>query len=550
MARTAALVFAVAIGSALLLQAFDTGLGFYATDLTYLIREGVPVWTGVATKLVFVMAFTWLFAMRSVSARVAAYGVTFVTLWLGMINLRLNDYHLTPEIVRTVLGDNTTRAYLGAAVRHFRWDVVVAGTEAGLAVIALLLVHRWALPKVATWKAALPLAVLLVGYFGLRGSGYLVSQMPVPIKIPGLLVGYLSQPVRSVPRDPVSLVRAGTPVQRLLFIVDESVRGDLLSINGFAKPTTPFLSRIVADHFNYGIAASGTNSSGTANILLQTGIDHLKVPDTDGLILKTPNIFAYAKAAGYRTVFVSVRGIAGTYSDFMSHYDFESIDEAIYVRQSHPDMPRPQLDAQLEREILDVLHRHPDEKVFVYALKEGSHFVYRDAYPASAARFPDRTGDTTTDVRNSYFNALAWTVDAFLETLLADLRQLDATVVYTSDHGQGLGEAGDQSTHGKPVDPLPIQASVPLAILATGADNARVRSLAATALQANRNRASHRHIFPTVLVLMGYEPAAVRRQYTASLFDVLPDEDRIFLSGDLWGKVYRNRFALSVVPSY
>lgn len=71
-------------------------------------------------------------------------------------------------------------------------------------------------------------------------------------------------------------------------------------------------------------------------------------------------------------------------------------------------------------------------------------------------------GNDTEDLRNGYYNALGWVVDTFFKDLLHDLDDLDSTIVYTLDHGQGLWEEGDHSTHGKPVNPPPRSGQRPV----------------------------------------------------------------------------------------
>lgn len=536
----------VVVASAMLMQTLDTGIAAYADDLAYLTREGVSVWPLVAFKFVFMAAVTICLLARPLWVRVPAYAFTFVCLWLSGFNLAVNNGPVSEEVIRIALGDVTTRAYIGAAAVQFGRELAVSGVGAVLVLATLVWMNRRLLPTVPAWVAVTPLVLVCAGYFGIRGPGYQVTQMPVPVKLPGLVYAHVTRPFYHGPRDPVVIDPTGTGLQRLVLIVDESVRGDLLSMNGFGLPTTPYLDRIASSHFNYGVAVSGTNSSASANILLQTGVTSAQVPDQDFLILHTPSIFSYARRAGYRTFYVPVRGRPGQYADFMSKFDFDDIDEAVYIRHEHPDAPRTEVDALLAQEIARIIEEHPDERVFIYALKEGNHFLYRDAYPREAARFPDDTGRDPEDLRNGYYNALGWVVDRFFEDLLRDLDGVDSTIVYTSDHGQGLWEEGDHSTHGKPMGPLPVQANVPFTVFATGHDHSRVRELAEPALQHNYNRVSHANIFPSLLVLMGYDQSAVGERYATTVFEPLRHVERSFLSGDLWGKAYKNPFGPEV----
>jgi len=77
------------------------------------------------------------------------------------------------------------------------------------------------------------------------------------------------------PREEVSNGASAQPQNNVVFIIDESVRGDHLSLNGYARKTTPFLDALAESGAiaNWGIAASATTCSVATNRLLLTGSD-------------------------------------------------------------------------------------------------------------------------------------------------------------------------------------------------------------------------------------------------------------------------------------
>lgn len=398
------------------------------------------------------------------------------------------------------------------------------------------------IPRIKTWIAISPLFIMTIAYFGIRGPGFLVTEMPIPVKIPGMVYAGLKKHLYYGPRELVDLIPEKSPIQRLIFIVDESVRGDKLGINGFKKSTTPFLNSVISQHYNYGIAVSGANCSAPSNILLQTGVTYTQVPDTNSVIFKSANIFQYAKNAGYKTFYIPVRGNPGAYSDFMSKYDFHAIDKAIYIKHKNPSNSRYEADFLLAKEIVNIIKKYPDEKIFIYALKEGNHFLYKDAYPRTAVVFPDDTNNSTENLRNSYYNALIWVVDHFMQTMLDDLKDINSTIVYTSDHGQGLREKGDFSTHCKPTMAMHNQANVPLIVLTTKNDKDHIEKLTTPYFKKNINHVSHFNLFPSLLVMMGYDQSSVNTRYSKTIFQNLENQKRYFLSGDLWTKAYKTEF--------
>ena len=61
-------------------------------------------------------------------------------------------------------------------------------------------------------------------------------------------------------------------VEKIVLIVDESIRADILGINGYPAATTPWLRTIDSGIVNFGLAASASNCSDYSNLMLRTGI--------------------------------------------------------------------------------------------------------------------------------------------------------------------------------------------------------------------------------------------------------------------------------------
>lgn len=530
--------------SGILLISIDSGIFQYFEVMNYIKSEGVAISVLIAVKFIFMGAITFLFMGENLFIKIFSYVVCFFSMWLSELNLIINKGPLNESVIKVAIGDSSTRVYITDTITLFYIEILKSGGIALVIIIFISMINWRFLPKIATWKSVLPIFILCIGYFGTRGSGYLVNEMPIPVKMLGMTYGALIKNLYYGPRDNVAFNVKVEGMERIVYIIDESVRGDLLSINGFEKKTTPFLNQIIDNHFNYGITSSAANCSAPSNILLQTGITDAQVPDINSVILKTPSIFQYAKNAGYKTFYIPVRGTPGEYSDFMTKYDFEAIDHAVYIKHNHPNGLRTESDFKLQEEITKILNKYPNEKIFIYALKEGNHFLYKEAYPRSEAHFPDNSEDELADLRNGYYNALTWVVDNFFNKLLSSLKNIDATIVYTSDHGQGLREEEDHSTHCKPTMPLQVQGNVPLILFATKGDKIKLQNLVGNTIKNNLNQASHFNLFPSLLVMMGYDQLELNTKYPKTIFQDLKGQSRIFVSGDLWSKVYKTSFII------
>ncbi len=332
------------------------------------------------------------------------------------------------------------------------------------------------------------------------------------------------------PRQPVRIGRTKAPTYRdIVLIIDESIAARYLDINDPAGVrsglATPPAGLSVA---NFGIAASITDCSFGSNMTLRHGGTRRSY---NRLNATGPSIFAYAKAAGFETVYIDAQRTGGAFQNGMDDVERRSIDHFVQF----DDTPAANRDMAAAGALIDALAN--DRREFILINKMGAHFPIADKFPDTAATYqPTLPRGHSADVaemqlpenlysgaenwrlyRNSYRNTVAWTVGGFFDRLFAHARLSDALIIYTSDHGQKLHERGDSgtTTHCSVV-PIAEEGAVPLvAIDASGRWQA--------AAKQHFDASSHYRIFPTLLDAMGYDPAAVRRQYGETLDSDVPD---------------------------
>lgn len=316
----------------------------------------------------------------------------------------------------------------------------------------------------------------------------------------------------------------------IIWILDESVGGQYLSINGYNKETTPYLERIKASYLNLGLAASGANCSAESNLILMSGIQLDELPDKEFKSLKTPNIFQYAKKAGYKTHYLSGQSNNLVLQNHMSTFDLKFIDNFYQpmIPDSNPEIPEEDL---IEKTNLALKE---NSKNFIFMVKRGAHFHWEGRYPKDKTLFkpPLKSNDNLVEENkekafNSYANIIKYTVDDFFEKFFKDthiLNDENTLIIYTSDHGQSIVEGSSFGTHCDSVDPNVSQGVVPL-LLFTNPDNLLFSNI-------ELSKHSHFEIFPTTLKLMGYE---VGQENT--LLDK-PKTDPTFFSGDIFGRTH------------
>jgi glucan phosphoethanolaminetransferase (alkaline phosphatase superfamily) len=300
--------------------------------------------------------------------------------------------------------------------------------------------------------------------------------------------------------------------KKILMIMDESVRGDFLSLNNAKLDNTPFLksdTRLI----NFGIAISGGNCSSISRTIFRYGMRSQDLPEKWDESAKAPLIWQYAHNAGYRTIHFD--GLAGP---LQFHNGFTSREMSLIDAQvSVLDNPAYIRDNKIAKKVISLL-RDDDAPMFLLVDKHGMHFPYE-------LRYPD--GGRPKDRLEHYRLGIAWSVDEFFRRLMAELNLSDTLMIYTSDHGQNFESGQTHCTVAKDVSPN--EAKVPI-FAAT--DNDRFEQRLRHAAKSGFNRMSHFELFPTLLIAMGYDEKWVSEAYGPSLLDEPTPHVRSFLVGN------------------
>lgn len=326
----------------------------------------------------------------------------------------------------------------------------------------------------------------------------------------------------------VTLAPHSTPIQHVIMLVDESVRGDYIDWTP-GNPYTPVLASLKSKIVNFGPASSGGNCSHYSNAILRFGASRASLGHT---VMTNPTIWQYAKKAGFRTVYIDAQAAfnrnPGKLQNFMTAAETQDIDSFHALDEN---IPAPELDDKLLDIVLKALKS--DKPVFVYANKNGAHFPYDNGYPPSATVFRPTMTESDKDTMqtriNSFRNVVRWSVDRFFKRLFEEAELKNTVIIYTSDHGQNFNPA--RLSHCTVDDPDPREGLVPLFVIT---DNDGLRARFAAAAEASRGHASHFSIAPTVLQLLGYSSGEVEKIYGESLLEKNA-RPPAFTSGDIFG---------------
>lgn len=470
------------------------------------------------------VAFIINFYVRFLYALLFAVLLTFWAAYEGTVHTFMTyDAFITMLHARGFIGDALSQ-FLPAFLRATGLGLILL---VGIALPPGRRERRFALDLV-TWALA-PIVVLGITSIAYARGGDGLQGLPGNDVAAAYLILLEIETYRSeeAPRENVALASTSDkPDYDVIFIVDESVRGDYLDVGAKTGITTNLLGGNPAVH-NFGLAASGNNCSEGSNMLLRFGgtRDDYRITTNH-----KPSIFQYAKSRGFKTVYVDGQRNGKRLQNGMDAYELSAIDEFIQF----DDVKVVDRDIRIA-ELISARTKNTTPE-FIYVNKVGAHFPVNDKFPDSFMRYTPAlargTFEAVTDMgvrpsnvaweryNNSYRNTLLWNVGEFFRIVLASSDLHHAFLLYTSDHGEDFGNK--QSTfklHCSP-EPSPIEGLVPLVIITDLPDwSEKSREWAVR----NFNHSSHYNIFPTMLAVLGYSDPKLLSIYGHSLFEDTQD---------------------------
>nr|WP_251068231.1 sulfatase-like hydrolase/transferase [Marinobacter sp. C7] len=381
---------------------------------------------------------------------------------------------------------------------------------------------------------AVPVSTVVLVVIVLISSDGVFDRYPSFFRVPALLVFAAQSDLYDGQRSEVSYSASIEPeVEKIVLIVDESIRADILGINGYTKDTTPYLSSLETGLTNFGLSASASNCSDYSNLILRTGVGKESIPDPDQKSLKTPSIWQFTRKAGYYNVYLDAQSAEEwvNYQNFMNQHEATFIDQILRLRE----------DINYEsdgvaRERLIALLKQPG-KTFIILNKYGIHFPYFRSYPEESNAFTPALGpgepmNDRAKSLNSFMNGIRWSVDDWFQGLLSESGEFrNYVIVYTSDHGQNIVDDGTLATHCRPRANR-FEGIVPMMVFS---NDPGILERFGAAQKTGYNRTGHFQVFPTLIELAGYNESWVRSRYGASLSEP-PGTPPEFFVGDAFGR--------------
>lgn len=431
--------------------------------------------------------------------------------------------YLDPDMVRNVVHTDSKES------RELMTPGLIPWLTA-YAVLPVVLIWRFRIRRRAWRKAALQRALLLAAALALTIGPLAIAFQPVAslmrnhhelrhLVTPGnYLVSSAKVAYEAVRVTPAHRIvgadaraapdRGGRKPRLLVIVVGETVRAQNWGLSGYARNTTPQLSRMNVVNFR-DVSACGSSTEVSLPCMFS---DIGRANYDRELIKRSDSVLHVLARAGVQVAWLDnqsgckgvCRGLPFTsYAQAIdpSLCDSERcLDEILVKGMSHALAPGDQV---------IVLHQL------------GNHG------PSYYARYPNRfrlftptcdsgqLGDCSRQaIVNAYDNAILYT-DHVLATLIRQLDSdtaRDSAMLYLSDHGESLGE-GNLYLHGVPYAIAPAtQLKVPMTLwVSKGMERSRGLDMACIRARAQRP-ASHDHLFSSVLGLMSVQTTAYQPQ--------------------------------------
>ena len=311
-----------------------------------------------------------------------------------------------------------------------------------------------------------------------------------------------------------------------VLVVGETSRALNWSLYGYDRETNPKLSEV-----------SGLTAF--TNVLTQSNTTHKSVPmlmsavsaENFDSIYHQKGIITAFKEAGFKTAFFSNQRYNNSFIDFFG----KEADICDFIKEDAGDGSYNPSDDELLKLVAAELAENAS-KQFIVLHTYGSHFNYRERYPADHAFFlPDFPVDAELKYKdnliNAYDNSIRYT-DNFLARLIRMLQEqdIDAAMLYTSDHGEDIFDDDRHLfLHASPV-PSYYQIHVPFLIWMSDNYRKNYPDLFKNAeINRQKNISSSASFFQTMLELGGIDTPS-RNDSLSVINASYTEKNRVYLN--------------------
>lgn len=285
-----------------------------------------------------------------------------------------------------------------------------------------------------------------------------------------------------------------------ILVIGESARYDHFSLNGYVRETNPILSKIPGLFSFHAESCSNLTYLSVSCMLSRHGKSQFNISQNETSLI---SIF---KKLGYKTMWIATQTLRHYFKDISGGSFYKEVDNlimpggsALYRMNAHDEAMLPF--------ITDFINDKGKKLLIIHT--SGSHWDYANRYPSDFAHFKpscpapligkrDHSDCDAESLKNIYDDSILYT-DYFLSKVINLVANKEAFMIYTSDHGESLGENGVYG-HGAPVEE---QFQVPFIFWGSKAFLKHEPSLLQSLKQKYGLKLSHDYVFHSLLGCSG-----------------------------------------------
>ena len=262
------------------------------------------------------------------------------------------------------------------------------------------------------------------------------------------LVGSTEEIHEYLDANPEKIIENKADIPYVIFILNESVDRNHMSLYGYSNKTTPNREKRYAEGNMFVFTdtiACGNNTTGSMQKIFSIS----NKDDEDSWYHKA-NVFDILKQAGYETYWFSNQSPAGFWGNMGKIYG-DRCTQSVFVMTNGGGSGEKII---LDNALLPVLDRHLSEnnskRQFILLHLHGTHEPYKYRYPSTEDIFTaeNEQGEKEKwrEEKANYDNAILYN-DKIVEEIIHRFEEDDAIVIEISDHGSEVYDGRDFMGH-------------------------------------------------------------------------------------------------------
>jgi glucan phosphoethanolaminetransferase (alkaline phosphatase superfamily) len=321
-----------------------------------------------------------------------------------------------------------------------------------------LILRKFAYKRKKLLGQAFSLMCLFVVTYNIYNPQYRILKYYFPFSYLISLSEYISRSVDSQSVFDISSLDYQDGAAKdlvVVLVIGESARFDRFQINGYLKDNNPNLATIKNLRSFKSISCDSTTYTSVPCMLQRS----------DRLHKKENTLLSIFSKLGFETSWLASQSMLSYLTSLDSKIIYDEVDFALLPGGSLL-YPMNTLDQDLLPYLKKILFDKEGKKMIVLHTS-GSHWDYEARYTDEFARYKptcsglaykrDPSYCTRQEISNMYDNTILYT-DHIISKIIESLKDKNAILFYTSDHGESLGENG---VYGHGGQDIPEQMTVP-----------------------------------------------------------------------------------------